>query len=118
MLGLPAYGYVSRSTATNLRSRRRSLPNPVARTLSTGNGESVKDVNNATVGPTPNTVVTVKSEAGSASSGQVQFAGLITQGALIRNVPGASPLFVGAGGFEREWDACSNTVRHVPGLMP
>lgn len=107
MLGLPAYGYVSRSTAETLRSRRRSPTGLV----------KARDV--ATTDPTANgsVIVTVTSEAGSADSGEVQFNSLITQGALVRNAPGASPAFVGAGGFQRQWDACSSTVSrslHVP----
>ena len=101
MLGLPAYGYVSKSTATGLRSRRRrSLADPAAPESAT----SASAITDAAV----NVVVT--SAGGSADSGQVQFINLITQGALVRNSPGASPFFVGAGGFEREWDACSSTV--------
>lgn len=104
MLGLPAYGYVSRSTAETLRSRRRSSADPVV--LSSQSNFTTLPANAAA----PAANVTVISEAGSTASGQVQFNALMTQGALVRNAPGASPAFVGAGGFQREWDACSSTV--------
>jgi chitinase len=117
LLGLPSYGYVSRSTAENLRSRRRSLTNafipsnPVYQPPANGFRKNLRSRDVAAADFTGyGGVVTVTSEAGSADSGQVQFNALISQGALVTNAPGASPAFVGAGGFEREWDACSSTV--------
>ncbi|KAF8592399.1 glycoside hydrolase family 18 protein [Ramaria rubella] len=101
MLGLPAYGYVSRSSATSLRARR-SLSN-----LITSPSDTALNNGTVTISPTtPAANVAVLSEAGSADSGQVQFNALITQGALVKNAQG---LFVGNGGFQREWDACSST---------
>lgn len=82
VLGLPSYGYMSRSTAMFLRQR------------------SVK----------------LESEDGSGGDGQIQFRDLVDQGALKRaapvddsSAPGAASKFVGGGGYERHWDACSST---------
>jgi len=73
-LGVPSYGYVSRSSAERLVERSGS--------------------------------VTVDAEDGGPDSGQVQFAGLITQGALKKSSNGT---YLGSGGFTRKWDDCSST---------
>ncbi|KAG8902296.1 hypothetical protein FRB99_004658 [Tulasnella sp. 403] len=70
-LGVPSYGYISRSNAQHL----------------TGRGPSIKN------------------EDGGTNDGQVQFNGLIAQGALEKK-DGA---YVGGGGFQRKWDSCSST---------
>jgi chitinase len=116
VLGVPAYGYISRSTASSLRNRRRSESYTVA-----------------------------KNEDGGTDGGQLQFKELVNQGILQRlssstssmsdgdNVQYAlslSPLeiklspvsisnlalddgsvsgFEGLNGFTRYWDKCSST---------
>jgi chitinase len=86
-LGLPAYGYLSRSAATSLRGRARK-------------------VHAADAGP----ALTLVNGDGGADNGQVQFRALVAQGALVRAAPGTGgPAFAGAHGFERRWDACSAT---------
>lgn len=86
VLGIPAYGYVSRSTAKLLSSRDE------------GAGIS----NNMTISS-----VELQSDDGSSEGGQVSFQALVRQGALVRNNGGG---YDGGGGFERNWDGCSNTV--------
>ena len=84
VLGVPSYGYVSRSDATRLQQRDRNIPpapaSPYVRVLTEEGGDS----------------------------GPVQFRGLVDQGALCNdpNWPGG---YLGCGGFTREWDACSST---------
>jgi chitinase len=80
MLGIAAYGYLQLSTATKLRTRRRGLD--------------------------PRATVTVYNPNGGIDGGQVNFASLVDQGALAQDWSGK---WVGAGGFTREWDACSST---------
>lgn len=84
-----SYGYLSKSSVTSLKNRRRSnLPQrPKAQRRGT---------------------VTIYNDNGGTSDGQVQFWNLISQGALAKDDSGA---YVGAGGFERRWDKCSSTVR-------
>lgn len=55
--------------------------------------------------------VTLKSEDGSTSSGQIQFNSLVSQGALlpVRVGGGNAITFLGIGGFTRFWDSCSST---------
>jgi len=84
VLGLPSYGYISKSTAQRLRTRSKSK-------------KAVKVVND---------------DGG--TEGQVQFRGLVKQGALVRTVSispdGITTIsFRGGGGFERRWDSCSAT---------
>ncbi|KAN0062352.1 hypothetical protein ACQY0O_005234 [Thecaphora frezii] len=51
--------------------------------------------------------VTLTSSDGSSSSGQINFNKLVEQGALRKDA--STGLFVGAGGFEKYWDDCSDT---------
>jgi chitinase len=82
-------------------------------TVATSDGDNLK----SKTAPAADTgAVTVMSEGGSAESGQVQFSALVAQGALTKNTAGGSPTFVAAGGFERDWDACSSTVRFTLSL--
>lgn len=82
LLGIAAYGYLQMSTATSLVTRRRrSLEHRAA-------------------------TVTVTNADGGTTDGQVNFASLISQGALVLDSTGA---YVGGGGFTREWDSCSST---------
>lgn len=84
VLGLPTYGYISRSFANSLRTRRLlELPANVTKVINS-DGDS---------------------------EGEINFRGLVQQGVLAADV---DPLtgkvdFVGSGGFEREWDECSCT---------
>lgn len=86
VLGVPSYGYVSRSDATRLRQRDRNIPPPAS--------------------ASPYVRVFTEEEGG--DNGPVQFRGLVDQGALCSdpNWPGG---YLGCGGFTREWDTCSST---------
>ena len=88
VLGVPSYGYVSRSNATRLRQRDQNMPSPPPPP------------------PTPPYVGVLTEEGG--DSGPVQFRELVGQGVLCKdpNRPGG---YLGCGGFTREWDACSST---------
>jgi len=90
VLGVPSYGYVSRSDATGLRQRDQDVPSPPPSTP-----------------PPPPPYARVVTEEGG-DSGPVQFRGLVDQGVLCHdpNWPGG---YLGCGGFTREWDACSST---------
>ncbi|TFK56000.1 glycoside hydrolase family 18 protein [Heliocybe sulcata] len=86
VLGVPSYGYISKSSATKLRTR----------------------ADDATLAVSPGLVpfqdpVTLKNDNGGSDGGQLQFSQLVEQGAV--SVPG----FQGAGGFTRNWDVCSST---------
>lgn len=82
VLGVPSYGYVSRSNATNLYERDYT-DQPI-------------EVHN--------------SDSGSTNFGQVQFRDLINQGILIRNSSASLPSpYIASGGFTRFWDKCSST---------
>lgn len=80
-LGVPAYGYLSKSSAWSLRHRRGNKPQRRAD-------------------------VTILNDNGGTSDGQIQFWNLVAQGALVRDGSGN---YVGAGGFTRSWDDCSQT---------
>jgi chitinase len=87
VLGLPSYGYISRSGAEALRQRR-------AVTLQGEGGDDESDD----------------------GEGQIQFRQLVRQGALQLAAPAVDPTspeyqprFDGAGGYTRHWDACSST---------
>lgn len=79
-LGLAAYGYIQMSNADRLQ--RRTYPYPVSKRA-----------------------VTIKNDEGGTSSGQITFASIFNQGALVKDGNG----FTGAGGFTRNWDECSST---------
>lgn len=81
LLGVPMYGYLQKSWATSLRTRRRHV---------TEKRQSV----------------TVTNANGGTDNGQVNFSDLVKQGALVSDGTGN---FVGSGGFTREWDGCSST---------
>ncbi len=80
VLGVPSYGYISHSSATQLRQRDENAP--------------------------PLNVHAVTDEG--ADSGQVQFRELVRQNVLCED-PAGPGVYVGCGGFTREWDACSST---------
>ena len=118
VLGVPSYGYVSKSTATQLRTRQQ----PANGTNGTNNGTGTS---------APQDAVHVKSE----DEGQVQFRDLVAQGALCPSASASAPSpssmanatrqehareqapdatgepgdYDACGGFVRAWDACSNT---------
>ena len=79
-LGVPSYGYISRSSAAHLRQRDLNVTPPYVQAVT----EEGRD------------------------SGSVQFRGLVDQGVLRRDPlePGG---YLGGGGFTREWDPCSST---------
>jgi chitinase len=81
VLGVPSYGYLSRSNATRLHQRDETAP--------------------------PYHVHVVTDEG--ADSGQVEFRELVRQGVLCKDPPASPGPYVGCGGFTREWDACSST---------
>ncbi|KDQ29341.1 glycoside hydrolase family 18 protein [Pleurotus ostreatus PC15] len=101
VLGVPSYGYISRSNAQTLRQRsqhgrRHHSPRRVQ-----GSRKVTRDDGLG--------VVHVASEDG---GDQVQFRDLVKQGALVQSGPTsgiAQPNFVGGGGFFRQWDWCSQT---------
>ncbi|KAF7965456.1 hypothetical protein HWV62_43489 [Athelia sp. TMB] len=112
VLGVPAYGYVSRSAATRLVQRRG---------VSVSRRASKK--NKSKSGADAQGDVEVKPEDEGDDGGQVMFAELVAQGALLRHPP--PPLssssssadsdppqlaaYTAAGGYTRRWDACSST---------
>jgi chitinase len=96
-LGVPAYGYLQKSRATALRTRDYIAPpaDEIANLTSTFTSYDKRDI------------VTVRNGGGGDNNGQVGFADLVKQGALALDSQGK---YIGAGGFYREWDACSSTV--------
>ncbi|VDB85453.1 unnamed protein product [Peniophora sp. CBMAI 1063] len=153
VLGLPSYGYVSSSTATQLRQRgdndmypmslsppglQSPPPPPIVAPPELGAASAGISSSEAqspatetvtvfvTAEPTPSspsttitsptreqepsaTVVSILLR--SEDSGQIPFRDLITQGALCASKSDSTsePAFIGCGGFERIWDACSST---------
>ncbi|KDQ64625.1 glycoside hydrolase family 18 protein [Jaapia argillacea MUCL 33604] len=92
VLGVPSYGYISKSYAETLRTR--SLIN--SRHFVRAGGSTV----------------ILKNEDGGTNNGQLQFSDLVDQGALVRSAPtppSTQPTFTGSGGFTRRWDSCSST---------
>jgi chitinase len=79
-LGVPSYGYISRSRETRLHQRDQNASSPYVQAVT----EEGRD------------------------NGPVQFRGLVDQGVLCRDPfwPGG---YLGCGGFTREWDSCSST---------
>ena len=86
-----SYGYLQKSTATGLKDRRSLLSPPGRRTSNVARD-----------------FVTIFNDNGGSADGQIMFESLISQGAIALNIAGS---YVGAGGFIREWDSCSSTVR-------
>lgn len=101
VLGVPSYGYISRSNAQTLRQRSQ---HERKRHGSRRVQASRKVTRDDGLG-----VVHVVSEDG---GDQVQFRDLVKQGALVPSGPTsgiAHSNFVGGGGFLRQWDWCSQT---------
>ncbi|WWC94945.1 hypothetical protein V866_001797 [Kwoniella sp. B9012] len=93
-LGVPAYGYLQKSTASSLKQRRRSsFPSPPHKN------------SNSTSIQARASEVTIYNDNGGSSDGQVMFYSLIDQGALTLE----DGEYVGEGGFTRHWDSCSST---------
>ena len=92
VLGLPAYGYLSESSASHLRNRHTRIQEHDSEEES------------------PRNVTKLLDEDGN-SVGQILFRELVRQGALSRTVnPHMGRVdFVGENGFERSWDLCSST---------
>lgn len=95
-LGVPAYGYLQKSRASHLRQRDYIPPSAdeVARL-------------DSSLDKRQSGIVTVRNGGGGDDNGQIGFSDLVGQGALALDGSGK---FIGAGGFYREWDACSSTV--------
>ncbi|WVW86237.1 hypothetical protein I302_108279 [Kwoniella bestiolae CBS 10118] len=93
-LGVPAYGYLQKSTASSLKQRRRSsFPLPPHK-----NSNDSRIANRASD-------VTIYNDWGGSSDGQIMFDSLVEQGALKLQ----DGEYVGSGGFTRHWDSCSST---------
>jgi chitinase len=97
-LGIPAYGYLQKSWASSLRTRDYIPPSADQIANFTATAQLQKRQSG---------LVTVKNGGGGDDNGQIGFADLIKQGALATDSQGK---YIGAGGFYREWDACSSTV--------
>ncbi|WVR07629.1 hypothetical protein IAU60_004671 [Kwoniella sp. DSM 27419] len=95
-LGVPAYGYLQKSTASQLIQRRSSFPVPPHKLLTNGTSHQTRQ-----------SYVTVYNDNGGSADGQVMFESLISQGALKWD--GDNNGYVGSSGFERHWDGCSST---------
>lgn len=91
VLGLPSYGYISKSFATTLQTRSRFFAR-------NGKGSDVDS-----------SLLQVLNDNGTPDGGQIQFRDLIKQGALVKNTIASGPVYTGGAGFERVWDQCSNT---------
>ena len=81
VLGVPSYGYISPSSATELRQR--------------GDGDPSSNVHHAVTDD-------------GADSGQVQFRELVRQKVLCQD-PAGPGVYTACSGFTRKWDACSST---------
>ncbi|KAL4260222.1 glycosyl hydrolase 18 family protein [Pleurotus pulmonarius] len=101
VLGVPSYGYISRSNAQTLRQRSQHERKRHSSRRVQGSREVARDDGLG--------VVHVVSGDG---GDQVQFRDMVKQGALVQSGPTSGiviPIFVGGGGFVRQWDQCSQT---------
>lgn len=117
-LGVPSYGYISKSSASHLRQRQLpdndvtggqgpTDPSPTPDD-STAPTDDPSFPSNSTLSQDAKKNVRLMGEDGQ-DSGSIQFNDLVKQGALCV-APGSSPKsYVGCGGFVRDWDACSST---------
>src|ERR1700733_7806068 len=98
ILGLPSYGYISKSTSSSLRQRS------MAHLLS---GRPIAHASESHA-----TTVQMTDDDGEGEDGaQVQFNELVAQGALVRNEPDTNTnevIYTSSGGFTRYWDDCSS----------
>ncbi|KZT12531.1 glycoside hydrolase family 18 protein [Laetiporus sulphureus 93-53] len=127
VLGVPSYGYISKSRATRLRERRsrhaRSRHSHLPKRMQSLLSDEAQ--NSAPPGTPP---IYAMNGDGGTQNGQVQFRALVAQGVLQYAPPdvldgndGAAPtsldvvgtefdsLYDGWGGFTRYWDNCSST---------
>jgi chitinase len=83
VLGLPTYGYISRSSENSLRTRRLERAANVTKVINS-DGDS---------------------------EGEIGFRELVQQGVLAADADPLTGKvdFVGSGGFEKDWDGCSCT---------
>ncbi|KAH7090884.1 glycoside hydrolase [Auriculariales sp. MPI-PUGE-AT-0066] len=130
-LGLPLYGYVSRSTKTTLSGSRVSAPvllpgdqpEPVDATpgptddpvqpIADASGKVLKAEDDQALfldgaHPRSDSNATVRADASLSVwiGQQIPFAKLVSAGVIKRQSDGS---YVGAGGFKRGWDSCSTT---------
>ena len=107
VLGVPSYGYIQRSTVDRLQTRRVYHGHAILRPR-TGLTRRLRQA--ALEGAA---AILVRNGDGGSDDGQVHFSALVQQGALVKEskTRHGLPVFVGGGGFERLWDACSSTVR-------
>ena len=99
VLGLPSYGYISKSTSSSLRQRS------MAHLLS---GRPITHASETHAA----TVQVINDDGGGEDGAQIQFNELVAQGALIRNEPDTDTnevTYTSSGGFTRYWDDCSST---------
>lgn len=128
VLGVPSYGYISRSSATSLRTRSIAAHPHGALPGIKELAESIPNAGLVTINVFNDGVVLVTNEDGGTDNGQVQFRELIRQG-ILKYIPDSdtsdqdynrrgpivfaghtiSNLFTGFSGFVRYWDQCSNT---------
>lgn len=114
VLGLPSYGYVSKSTTNRLRQRGRRSDEHLAATRPQFEGGAGVESN---AGSAVEVAGDDADDDAGDDSGQVQFKELITQGAIIRNPVldvgdgdgGDIATYSASGGFTRYWDDCSST---------
>lgn len=107
VLGVPSYGYIQRSTVDRLQNRRVYHGHPILRPH-TGLTRRLRHTALERANP-----ILVTNGDGGSDDGQVHFSALVRQGALVKGgkTRHGVPVFLGGGGFERLWDACSSTVR-------
>jgi chitinase len=91
-LGTAAYGYISKSSATNLVAKRHLVGG---------------DMHHAPRTRRASTNVVLHNDDGGVSDGQIMFSDIVKQGALVQDP--STRKWVGAGGFTRNWDSCSST---------
>ncbi|KAA1466348.1 glycoside hydrolase family 18 protein [Dentipellis sp. KUC8613] len=135
VLGVPSYGYISKSSATRLRGRQAaddastsgsdggggsddgndsgngsgSSGNGTNTNTGGGGGDGSGTFANGTLPEDPaRTSKQVLNDDGNAGDGQLQFRSLVSQGVLCP-VKGAHGAYNGCNGFTRYWDGCSNT---------
>ncbi|KAH9951662.1 glycoside hydrolase superfamily [Amylocystis lapponica] len=127
VLGVPSYGYISRSSASSLRTRARRYKHLRRQNLLNWADSLVSGLA-ADVGDAPPAVLAANDDGGT-DNGQIQFRALVQQGILRPASDGASDnatdagepptpvvasrevhsLYSGNGGFARFWDNCSST---------
>ncbi|PVG03691.1 glycoside hydrolase [Serendipita vermifera] len=105
VLGIPAYGMLSRSSADKLRTRDEAGDRLSAKRINDSPSTQIATTDHARTLESSTGELEVHADEGG-SDGQIQFGELVRQGALVRNNGGD---YEAAGGFERKWDHCSST---------